>query len=307
MTVGNMEKRGDTELTLVNNDDVIQQNGIYIGEEPNLKSYSIYFNERKTRKFQKIEIHPCGAVSDPWGETDDSIHHFINDTQKRTRLPEKSRIVYSVVIVNVTPYELKLLKNASLLPDQPPKPPKYTDDELIALFGDVPTGPLPTKKQAKQKLAPPVPTVVLDSSDTDSMDTSTTAESLDTDTDSLDTSTTIASIESIESTESVELVVSCPFTVLFHRSLRITADEKEYLSTLLYDLYDEYTNFHTTMAKYDEIVVVKSIHDDRRKTEWSTHFNIYLNNTITHKRTNSYHAYIHQNRINRLTQLVDLI
>ena len=324
ITVGNMEKRGDTELTLVHNDDIIQQNAIYIGENRNLKPYSIYFKEPNTKKYQKIEIRPCGAVIDPWGETDESIHHFIDDTQKTTRLPEKSRFVYCVVIINVTSYELKLLKNAPILSNPPPKPPQYTDDELIALFDDVPaTAPCPKKKKskqtAKQAITPVVQTVVLDK--TDSADTRTTVESLDT--DSVDS--TVASFESIQSIESsesfepiesfdsiqsiehVEPVVSPPFTVLFHRSLPITDDEKEHLRTLLYDLYDEHTNFYTTMAKYDEIVVIKSIHDDRRKTEWSTHFNIYLNNTITHERTNSYHAYIHQNRINRLTQLVDLI
>lgn len=306
MTVGNMEKRGDTELTLANDDDIIQKNGIYIGHEPNLKSYSIYYNDQNKSKYQKIVIHPCSAVSDPWGETDDSIHHFIDDTQKRTRLPEKSRFVYCVVIINVTPYELKLLKNASLLPDQPPqKPPQYTDDELIALFEDVPTAPRPTKKKVKQTIAP----IVLDSPDTSSVDTRMTVESLNTDTESIE------SVESIESFEPIDLIKSIesfeqvvhPFTVLFHRNLLITDDEKEYLRTLLYGLYDEHTNFYTTMGKFDEIVVIKSIHDDRRKTEWSTHFNIYLNNTITHERTNSYHAYIHQNRINRMTQLVDLI
>ena len=41
MTVGNMERHGDTELTLVKDDDVTLQNGVFIGEEPNLKSYSI--------------------------------------------------------------------------------------------------------------------------------------------------------------------------------------------------------------------------------------------------------------------------
>ncbi len=71
-TIGDLNKKGDTEFTLISDNDIRRRQGVFIGDDPNLDSYSLYVAAQKTKKFQKILICPFAVVRDPWGETDES-------------------------------------------------------------------------------------------------------------------------------------------------------------------------------------------------------------------------------------------
>ena len=90
-----------------------------------------------------------------------------------------------------------------------------------------------------------------------------------------------------------------PF-ITFNKYLNISRQEQSYIMKLLKDLYFSNDNFKALTSLYDNIYVVKNIHQNN-------HFNIILVNPRLNKRSETLHVLIEKDKIIRITQVITLI
>ena len=83
--------------------------------------------------------------------------------------------------------------------------------------------------------------------------------------------------------------------------------DTKYIKYLIYNLYETNCKFKQLMKNYDTICVVKNLHYDNESIKNSLHFNAYLFNKLETCKTKSYHFYILNNKIYRITELVDIL
>jgi hypothetical protein len=167
------------------------------------------------------------------------------------------------------------------------KPPKYTDEELYKIFEK----PKIKKSKPKQnvKHIPETPVIVyINDSDTTDSDLDTNMTDSD-----LDTNMTDSDIENVE--------------VNFSRYLKSSIDE-EYIRELIYRLYDTNTKFKTRCQTSNGVKIISDIHYDQLGLDYSKHFNLmFLPFTYTSEKPPTYHAYITDDNIVRLTEVIDLL
>jgi hypothetical protein len=79
----------------------------------------------------------------------------------------------------------------------------------------------------------------------------------------------------------------------------------DYIVELLNDLYNENLKFKDLFNRYNKIWVIKNIHLDRDYLPDTNHFNIKLINND--EASNTFHCYIRNNKISRITEICSII
>ena len=90
-----------------------------------------------------------------------------------------------------------------------------------------------------------------------------------------------------------------PF-ITFNKHLNISRQEQSYIMKLLKDLYKLNDNFKSLCSLYDNIYVVKNLHQNN-------HFNIILVNPRLNERSETLHILVEKDKILRITQVITLI
>ena len=90
-----------------------------------------------------------------------------------------------------------------------------------------------------------------------------------------------------------------PF-ITFNKHLSISRQEQSYIMKLLKDLYKLNDNFKSLCSLYDNIYVVKNLHQNN-------HFNIILVNPRLNERSETLHILVEKDKILRITQVITLI
>ena len=193
------------------------------------------------------------------------------------------------------------------------EPPKYTDEELFKLFDT------PKKKSNKRKKTQIVSNNKLVISDAETIDTNSVisyTESVISDTETIDTNSVISYTESVISdTESVisdtESVISdtkTDFIKLSFSHYINSHNDNELIKILLFDLFNSNNNFKNRCNLSKQINILTDIHCDQSGLINSRHFNIkFIPSVLDHHKLSTYHAYIMDDKIVRLTKVFDLL
>ena len=88
----------------------------------------------------------------------------------------------------------------------------------------------------------------------------------------------------------------------FFNYIYFQPNDKIYIYNLLKRLFFENTKFRLLVDKYKKITVVKPLHYDMSNRELTRHFNIKFPYT-----QNQYHAYVHNDNITSLTEIINVI
>jgi hypothetical protein len=198
------------------------------------------------------------------------------------------------------------------------EPPKYTDEELFKLFDT------PKKKSNKRNNKLVISDAVaeqltvfpnrLETIDTNSVISDT--ESVISDTETIDTNSVISYTESVISdTESVisdtESVISdtkTDFIKLSFSRYISSHNDNELIKILLFDLFNSNNNFKNRCNHSKQINILTDIHCDQSGLINSRHFNIkFIPSVLDHHKLSTYHAYIMDDKIVRLTEVFDLL
>jgi hypothetical protein len=91
----------------------------------------------------------------------------------------------------------------------------------------------------------------------------------------------------------------------FNKRKAFTAQEIQCITSLLNELFIENIKFQEIMKYYNEIWILKGIHYDRYEIEETKHFNIKLINQEVI--SNTFHCYIRNKSIHRITEINDII
>ena len=244
--------------------------------------------EIKNKKYL-FKIEPFISHNNLYPNYRDETHIIFNRPYKTHNDTTKYTIMYKCCFYKVVEplnKQIEKIKKPKITNTKP----LLTDEELIKLFDETPKQKN-KKNRTKQPFIKPLVTIKTNIIK-DDIEDDTTSEISD------DTNNTDASFDS-----EINLNNTYNFNILYNNKRIWNTTDKEYIDNLIYYLYDTNEKFIKMMSGFDTIYVLKEIHQDRNKSY--KHFTAFLKNNFDESLT--YHFYVKDNKINGITQIMNIL